>query len=168
MRRRQGAATTRLASIRRRSRHCSSNLFLEAHTPKEITLDLDATGDPLHGYQPLLSRLVRLPLLSAALRIARQAAVGGEAQALQHRRVRRRDGRRWCEPSVRSGCWPGVAILLRVGSGFARDELMAWCEANRVDCARRDFFRGSMSKYVSSRVTGPSDPSAACQKRPAV
>ena len=29
--------------------------------------------------------------------------------------------------------WPRVEIWLRADSGFARDELMAWCEANRVD-----------------------------------
>ena len=29
--------------------------------------------------------------------------------------------------------WPKVEILLRADSGFARDELMAWCEENRVD-----------------------------------
>jgi hypothetical protein len=29
--------------------------------------------------------------------------------------------------------WPRVRILLRADSGFARDELMAWCEANGVD-----------------------------------
>jgi Transposase DDE domain group 1 len=29
--------------------------------------------------------------------------------------------------------WPRVQILLRADSGFARDELMAWCEANSVD-----------------------------------
>jgi hypothetical protein len=29
--------------------------------------------------------------------------------------------------------WPRVRILLRADSGFARDQLMAWCEANRVD-----------------------------------
>jgi hypothetical protein len=28
--------------------------------------------------------------------------------------------------------WPEVRILLRADSGFARDELMAWCEANAV------------------------------------
>jgi hypothetical protein len=30
-------------------------------------------------------------------------------------------------------CWPRVEILLRADSGFARDALMCWCEANRVD-----------------------------------
>ncbi len=29
--------------------------------------------------------------------------------------------------------WPGARILLRADSGFAREELMAWCEANSVD-----------------------------------
>ena len=29
--------------------------------------------------------------------------------------------------------WPRVQILLRADSGFAREELMAWCEANGVD-----------------------------------
>jgi hypothetical protein len=29
--------------------------------------------------------------------------------------------------------WPRVRILLRADSGFARDDLMAWCEANGVD-----------------------------------
>ncbi len=29
--------------------------------------------------------------------------------------------------------WPRVKILVRADSGFAREELMAWCEANGVD-----------------------------------
>jgi hypothetical protein len=29
--------------------------------------------------------------------------------------------------------WPRTRILLRADSGFAREDLMAWCEANRVD-----------------------------------
>jgi len=29
--------------------------------------------------------------------------------------------------------WPYVRILLRADSGFAREAMMAWCEANRVD-----------------------------------
>jgi hypothetical protein len=28
--------------------------------------------------------------------------------------------------------WPRVRILLRADSGFAREDLMAWCEANGV------------------------------------
>jgi hypothetical protein len=30
-------------------------------------------------------------------------------------------------------CWPKTRILLRADSGFARDDLMTWCEANGVD-----------------------------------
>jgi hypothetical protein len=30
-------------------------------------------------------------------------------------------------------CWPAVRIVLRADSGFAREALMAWCEANAVD-----------------------------------
>jgi peptide subunit release factor 1 (eRF1) len=29
--------------------------------------------------------------------------------------------------------WPHVRILIRADSGFAREELMAWCEASGVD-----------------------------------
>jgi len=29
--------------------------------------------------------------------------------------------------------WPKVQIVLRADSGFARETLMAWCEANKVD-----------------------------------
>ena len=29
--------------------------------------------------------------------------------------------------------WPRVTIVLRADSGFAREALMAWCEANGVD-----------------------------------
>ena len=31
------------------------------------------------------------------------------------------------------GVWPQVKILLRADSGFAGEELMAWCEQNQVD-----------------------------------
>ena len=29
--------------------------------------------------------------------------------------------------------WPDVEIWIRADSGFARDAIMAWCEANRVE-----------------------------------
>lgn len=31
------------------------------------------------------------------------------------------------------GRWPAVRILLPADSGFARDNLMAWCENNGID-----------------------------------
>jgi hypothetical protein len=33
-------------------------------------------------------------------------------------------------------CWPQTRFILRADSGFARDALMAWCEANGIDFIR--------------------------------
>ena len=113
------------------------DLFLDAHkkAPKEIILDLDATDDPLHGnqegrffhgyydchcYLPLYVFCGR-HLLAAKLRRSNIDASAG-ALAEVERMVSQIRAR-----------WPRVEILLRADSGFARDELMAWCEANRVD-----------------------------------
>jgi hypothetical protein len=112
------------------------DLFLEAHerAPSEIILDLDATDDPVHGeqegrffhgyydcycYLPLYIFCGR-HLLAAKLRPASVDAAAGVvkevARIVAH--IRRR--------------WPQVRILLRADSGFARDDLMRWCEANGV------------------------------------
>ena len=112
-------------------------LFLEAHKtpPPEIVLDLDATDDPLHGHQegrffhgyydcycylPLYIFCGR-HLLAAKLR---RSNIDASAGALDE--VERIVGQ------IRAR-WPRVKIGLRADSGFARDELMAWCEANGVD-----------------------------------
>jgi hypothetical protein len=113
------------------------DLFLEAHerAPSEIILDLDATDDPVHGeqegrffhgyydcycYLPLYIFCGR-HLLAAKLRSASVDAAAGTVEELSRivAQIRRR--------------WPYVRILVRADSGFARDELMAWCEANSVD-----------------------------------
>ena len=112
-------------------------LFLEAHRtrPEEIILDLDATDDPLHGHQegrffhgyydcycylPLYVFCGR-HLLAAKLRRSNIDASAGAKDEVARivGRIRAR--------------WPRVKILLRADSGFARDALMAWCEANGVD-----------------------------------
>src|SRR6266567_3367180 len=112
-------------------------LFLEAHerAPKQIILDLDATDDPVHGeqegrffhgyydcycYLPLYVFCGR-HLLAAKLRRANIDAAAGAVQEVARivAQIRQR--------------WPHVRILLRADSGFAREELMAWCEANGVD-----------------------------------
>jgi DDE family transposase len=112
------------------------DLFLEAHVgaPKQIILDLDATDDPLHGdqegrffhgyydcycYLPLYVFCGR-HLLAAKLRRANIDAAAGAVQEVARivAQIRQR--------------WPQVRILLRADSGFAREELMAWCEANGV------------------------------------
>jgi len=113
------------------------DLFVEAHVraPKQIILDLDATDDPMHGeqegrffhgyydcycYLPLYVFCGRHLLLAKLRRSALDAADGAvEEMARIVAQIRRR--------------WPRVRILLRADSGFARDDLMAWCEANGVD-----------------------------------
>jgi DDE family transposase len=112
-------------------------LFLEAHgkPPRQIVLDLDATDDPLHGHQEgrffhgYYDNYCYLPLyvfcgrhlLVSKLRPANIDASAGavEETARIVGRIRAR--------------WPHVRILLRADSGFAREALMGWCEANRVD-----------------------------------
>ena len=113
------------------------DLFLEAHRspPKQIVLDLDATDDPLHGHQegrffhgyydcycylPLYVFCGR-HLLAAKLRKADIDASSGAVEEIARTVAQLR------------ASWPNVRILLRANSGFAREALMAWCEANRVD-----------------------------------
>jgi hypothetical protein len=113
------------------------DLFLDAHRrpPKQIVLDLDATDDPLHGHQegrffhgyydcycylPLYVFCGR-HLLAARLRRSNIDASAGAKEEVGRiiGHIRRR--------------WPRVRVLLRADSAFAREELMAWCEANCVD-----------------------------------
>jgi hypothetical protein len=113
------------------------DLYIAAHrnAPQQITLDLDATDDPLHGHQEgrffhgYYRCYCYLPLyifdgrhlLAAKLRCAdRDAAAGAKeeiARIVAHVRA----------------AWPQVEIRLRADSGFARDDLMHWCEENRVE-----------------------------------
>jgi len=113
------------------------DLFLDAHPapPAQITLDLDATDDPLHGHQEdrffpgYYDTYCYLPLyvfcgrhlLAAKLRPADIDASAGSVEEMARivARIRRR--------------WPKVRVLLRADSGFAREALMAWCENNGVD-----------------------------------
>lgn len=110
-------------------------LELTGAAPEEVVLDLDATDDPLHGHQ--LGRFFHgyydgycyLPLyifcgehlLCAKLRPADiDASAGAQKQVARIvAQLRRR--------------WPLVKIILRADSGFCRENLMAWCEANGVD-----------------------------------
>ena len=107
-------------------------MFLSAfeQAPAEIVLDLDATDDPLHGGQEgrffhgYYNEYCYLPLyifcgshlLCARLRRANRDASHGSVAEVDRivRQIRER--------------WPEVHILLRADSGFAREELMVWCE----------------------------------------
>ena len=50
--------------------------------------------------------------------------------------------------------WPRVKIVLRGDSGFAREELMAWCETHRVDyvfgLARNDRLVGAIGEELAA------------------
>jgi hypothetical protein len=111
-------------------------LFQESHKrpPKEIILDLDATDDPIHGDQEgrffhgYYNCYCYLPLyifcgdqlLASKLRVSNIDGAAGALEEVQRivAQLRRR--------------WPKTRIVLRADSGFCREELMAWCEANNV------------------------------------
>jgi hypothetical protein len=102
--------------------------------PRQIILDFDATDDPLHGRQEgrffhaYYDCYCYLPLyvfcgdhlLWAQLRKADIDASAGALEVLQRivKLIRHK--------------WPLVRILIRADSGFCRDSLMSWCEANGV------------------------------------
>src|SRR6266853_3859906 len=112
-------------------------IFLEAHprAPKQIVLDLDATYTPLQGKQEgrffhgYYGHYCYLPLyifcgeflLCARLRSSNIDASAGSVEELQR-----------IVAQIRS-VWSGVRIVVRGDSGFCREELMAWCEAEGVD-----------------------------------
>jgi hypothetical protein len=112
------------------------DLFLDAfgEPPASIVLDLDATDDPLHGTQEgrffhgYYGHYCYLPLyifcgdhlLLARLRRSGIDAAEGSVEEIERIVARIR------------AAWPEVEILVRGDSGFAREALMAWCEAHRV------------------------------------
>jgi hypothetical protein len=113
--------------------------FIDAQesAPQEIVLDLDTTDDLIHGNQEgrffhgYYGNYCYLPLyifsgehlLCARLR---RSNIDGAAGAVEE--LNRIVGQ------IRQA-WPEVKIIIRADSGFCRDDLMAWCEAenNRVD-----------------------------------
>jgi hypothetical protein len=112
------------------------SVFLKSRAapPKRIVLDLDATDDPIHGdqegrlfhgyyrcycYLPLYIFCDR-ELLLAKLRPANIDASAGAKEEVT-----------LIVAQIRQS-WPDVDIWLRADSGFCREELMAWCEANGV------------------------------------
>lgn len=112
-------------------------LFLKAKAaaPKQIVLDLDASDIPLHGDQEgkffhgYYGHYCYLPLyifcgehlLAAKLRPANIDGAAGAIDEVARIVTQIRD------------TWPSVRIILRADSGFARDDLMAWAEDNKVD-----------------------------------
>jgi hypothetical protein len=113
------------------------DLFVEAQAkaPHRLVVDLDPTDLPLHGRQEgrffhgYYDNYCYLPLyvfcgrhlLGCKLRRANTDASAGAVEEI---------GR--IIGHIRQA-WPRVRITLRADSAFAREELMRWCEENRVD-----------------------------------
>ena len=113
------------------------DVFLQAHreAPEEIILDVDATDDPLYGNQEgrffhgYYMNYCYLPLyifcgehlLCARLRPSNIDACEGTVEELSR-----------IVGQIRA-VWPEVKIVIRGDSGFCRDSIMAWCEAQRID-----------------------------------
>lgn len=111
--------------------------FLDAHQepPRRIILDFDATDDPTHGgqegrfFHAYYGCYCYLPLyifcddhlLCARLRTSNIDASAGSLEELIRivGQIRRQ--------------WPDVQIIFRGDSGFARDDLMTWCDGHDVD-----------------------------------
>jgi hypothetical protein len=142
-------------------------IFVQAHDapPKQIILDLDSTDDPLHGKQEgrffhgYYGHYCYLPLyifcgehlLCARLRPANIEGAAGSVEELARLVKQLRQA------------WPEVRITLRGDSGFCREELLAWCEANQVDyvlgLAKNERLRAAIAAELAqaseqSRQTG--------------
>jgi len=116
--------------------HLLVDAFLQLYgkKPKQIILDIDATDDPLHGNQEgrffhgYYKSYCYLPLyifcgdhlLCARLRPSNIDAAFGTVEELERIVTRIRDH------------WPKVKIIIRGDSGFCREEIMSWSEANNV------------------------------------
>ena len=112
-------------------------VFLESYrqAPEQIVLDVDTTDLPLHGKQEgrffhgYYDSYCYLPLyifcgeqvVCARLREANHDAAFGSLTEIER-----------IVAQIRVA-WPETKIILRGDSGFCRNQLMSWCEANRVD-----------------------------------
>ena len=112
-------------------------VFLESYesAPKEIVLDIDTTDMAIHGqqegkfYHGYYDHYCYLPLyifagdhvLCARLRPSNIGPSVGSVKEIARivEQIRER--------------WPAVRIIVRGDSGFSHNDLMTWCEQNRVD-----------------------------------
>jgi hypothetical protein len=113
------------------------NVFVEAHRtpPERIVLDIDTTDMAIHGkqedrfYHGFYDHYCYLPLYVFAgehVLCARLRPSNLDPSAGSRKEIARIVGQ------IRKA-WPEVKITVRGDSGFCREELMAWCEANQVD-----------------------------------
>ena len=112
------------------------DFYLDSHEepPESIMLDLDATDDIVHGNQEgrffhgYYGNYCYLPLYIFAgdhllVSKLRPANIDGAAGALEE--LQRVISRIRCR-------WPKVEICIRADSGFCRDAILSWCEAEKV------------------------------------
>lgn len=113
------------------------DVFLESHAraPSSIVIDLDATDFAIHGRQEgrffhgFYDHYCYLPLyifagehlLCARLRRSNIDASSGTIEELSR-----------VIGQIRSR-WPKTSITIRADSGFCRESIMAWCEAEGID-----------------------------------
>lgn len=112
-------------------------LFLESFNqpPKQIVLDLDVTDDQVHGnqeqgffntyyggvcYAPLYIFCGK-QLLVSKLRASSVDPAAGALDELQR-----------VIGLIRTH-WPKTRILVRGDSAYSREEIMAWCESQKID-----------------------------------
>src|SRR6201989_297640 len=135
------------------------DLFLDAHSaaPPQITLDLDATDDPLHGHQEerffhgYYDHYCYLPLyvfcgdelLVAYLRPSNIDA-SKHSRAVLKLLVRR----------LRAA-WPAVKVTIRGDSGFCRWRLMRWCDRNGVGYVLGLARNPALERLAAGRTQGP-------------
>lgn len=101
-----------------------------ARPPEEVTLDFDATDDPVHGHQEgrffhgYYDHYCFLPLYVFA----------GDQLLAAYLRPSNIDGARHAWAVLKllvkrlRQAWPEVRIILRADSGFCRWRLLSWCE----------------------------------------
>jgi hypothetical protein len=113
------------------------DVFLQSYdkAPRSIIIDLDATDDIIHGNQSgrffhgYYGNYCYLPLyifcgehlLCARLRPSDIDASAGSVKELARIIAQIRQS------------WPDVQIIIRGDSGFCREQIMQWCEDNKVD-----------------------------------
>jgi len=112
-------------------------VFIESHDapPEHLVIDLDPSDIELHGqqeerfYHGYYDHYCYLPMyifcgeypLAVKLRPAGIDGALGASEMLAPIVEKLREQ------------WPGVGLLIRGDSGFAREELMCWCEQNELD-----------------------------------
>jgi len=115
--------------------------FLRSHeqqngaAPERIVLDLDPSDIPLHGnqegrfYHGYYREYCYLPLYiycgEHLLAVRLQTADGDPARHAVEELTR-------IVAKIRAS-WPNVRVRVRADSGFCRDEVFSWCEANNVE-----------------------------------